>query len=118
LQYFDFMWSNIRSGLGPARPKEGTTWFRAGLGWATVLTLRAGTARSKNLLDFVGPNPFGTNHDGLGPSWLNPAQFPALWAYMLVAARQRGSAVHVSWRWRPCILGTSPVGSALASIIS
>jgi hypothetical protein len=26
------MWSNIRVGLGPARPNEGTTWFRAGLG--------------------------------------------------------------------------------------
>jgi hypothetical protein len=26
------MWSNIRVGLGPARPNESTTWFRAGLG--------------------------------------------------------------------------------------
>jgi hypothetical protein len=25
------MWSNIQAGLGPARPNEGTTWFRAGL---------------------------------------------------------------------------------------
>jgi hypothetical protein len=25
------MWLNIRTGLGPARPNEGTTWFRAGL---------------------------------------------------------------------------------------
>jgi hypothetical protein len=26
------MQSNIRAKLGPARPNEGTTWFRAGLG--------------------------------------------------------------------------------------
>jgi hypothetical protein len=25
------MRSNIQAGLGPARPNEGTTWFRAGL---------------------------------------------------------------------------------------
>jgi hypothetical protein len=24
---------NIRAGFGPARPNEGTTWFRAGLGY-------------------------------------------------------------------------------------
>jgi hypothetical protein len=26
------MWPNTRTGLGPARSKEGTTWFRAELG--------------------------------------------------------------------------------------
>jgi hypothetical protein len=25
------MWSNTWAGLGPAWPKKGTTWFRAGL---------------------------------------------------------------------------------------
>jgi hypothetical protein len=29
-------------------------------------------------LDFPGPNPFGTKHDGLRPGWPGPAQFPAL----------------------------------------
>jgi hypothetical protein len=53
-----------RRGLGP--------------GWATVFALRAGTARPKSLLGFLGPNPFGTKHDGLGPGWPDPAQFPAL----------------------------------------
>jgi hypothetical protein len=39
------MWSNIQVGLGPVRPNEGTTWFRAGLGWATVFIIQANTAR-------------------------------------------------------------------------
>ena len=56
------MWSNIRAGLGPARPEEGTTGL--GPGWATVFILRASTTRPKNLLSFAGPNPFGTKHDG------------------------------------------------------
>jgi hypothetical protein len=47
-------------------------------GWATVFTLRAGTARPKNFLGFPGPNLFGTKHDGLGPGWPGPAIFPAL----------------------------------------
>ena len=70
------MWSNIQAGLGPARPKEGTTWFRAGLD--QCFSTSAGTARPKNLLGFAGPNPFVTKHDGLGPGWPGPAQFPVL----------------------------------------
>jgi hypothetical protein len=70
------MWSNIRAGLGPARP----TKARRGLGssWATVFTLRTGTVRHKNCLVFPGPNPFGTKHDEFRPGWPGPAQFPAL----------------------------------------
>jgi hypothetical protein len=56
--------TKARCGLGP--------------GWATVFTLRAGTTRPKNCLGFSGPNPFSTKHDGLGPGWPGPAQFPAL----------------------------------------
>jgi hypothetical protein len=60
--------------------RHGPTKARRGLGpdWATVFTLRAGTARPKNCLGFLGPNPFGTKHDGLGPSRPGTAQFPAL----------------------------------------
>jgi hypothetical protein len=65
--------------------RHGPTKARRGLGpgWATVFTLRAGTARPKKCLGFPGPNPFGTKHDGLGPDWPGPAQFPALllWSY-------------------------------------
>jgi hypothetical protein len=61
------MWSNTRAVLGPARPKEGTTWFRAGLG--PVFTLRAGTACPKNLLGFADSYPFNMKHDGLRPGW-------------------------------------------------
>jgi hypothetical protein len=62
--------------------RHGPTKARRGLGpdWATVFTLRAGTARPKNCLGFLGPNPFGTKHDGLGPSRPGTAQFPALQA--------------------------------------
>jgi hypothetical protein len=52
---------------GPKKARRGL-----GPGWATVFTLRAGTARPKNLLGFAGPNPFGTKHDGLGPGWPGP----------------------------------------------
>jgi hypothetical protein len=69
------MWSNIRAGLGPALPNEGTTWFRAGPG--PVFTFRAGTAWPKNCLGFPGPNLFGMKHDGLGLDWPGLAQFPA-----------------------------------------
>jgi hypothetical protein len=45
-----------------------------GLGWTTVFTLRAGTARPKNFLDFRRSNPFGTKHDRLGPAQPGPAR--------------------------------------------
>jgi hypothetical protein len=65
---------------GPGLGRHGPTKTRHGLGpgWATVFTLRAGTARPKKCLGFSGPNPFGTKHDGFGPGWPGPAQFPAL----------------------------------------
>jgi hypothetical protein len=72
------MWSNIRAGLGRHGPKK--TRRDLGPSWTTVFTLRAGTTRPKNLLGFAGSNPFGTKHDGLGPGWPGPAQFPALFA--------------------------------------
>jgi hypothetical protein len=75
------MWSNIRAGLGPARPNEGTAWFRAGLGHCFYTS--AGTARPKNCLGFLGPNPFGTKHDEFGPDQPGTAQFPALYTHML-----------------------------------
>jgi hypothetical protein len=59
------MRSNIRAGLGPARPNKDTTWFRTGLdhyfctlGWH---------GKAKKMLGFPGSNPFGTKHDGIGP---------------------------------------------------
>jgi hypothetical protein len=65
------VWSDIRAGLGPARPKEGTTWFRAGLGHC-FYTSGWGTSWPKNLLGFAGLNPFGPKHDGLGPGRPGP----------------------------------------------
>jgi hypothetical protein len=83
------MWSNIRVGLGPARPKEGTTWFRAELGHC--FTLWAGTARPKNLLGFAGPNPFGTKHDGLGPG--RPGPIPStMYGYNILM--KGGAIIH------------------------
>jgi hypothetical protein len=71
------MWSNIRAGFGPVRPKEGTTWFRVG-----PLFLHFELARrhgQKKLLVFVGPNPPGGSKHG-------PTQFPALvWRRQLAA---------------------------------
>jgi hypothetical protein len=65
---------------GPGLGRHGPKKARRGLGsgWATVFILRTGTARPKNHLGFAVPNPFGTKHDGLGPGWPDPAQFPAL----------------------------------------
>jgi hypothetical protein len=63
------MWSNIRTELGPARPKEGTTWFRAGPGHCFYTSSWHGP---KKIFGFVGPNPFGTKHDGLEPGWPGP----------------------------------------------
>jgi hypothetical protein len=59
------------SGLGQHDP----TKARRALGpdWATVLALRAGTARPKKILGFPDPNPFDTKHDGLEPGWPDPA---------------------------------------------
>ena len=47
---------------GSGLDRHGLKKARRGLGpsWATVFTLRAGTARPKDLLGFAGPNPFGT----------------------------------------------------------
>jgi hypothetical protein len=70
------MWSNIRAGLGPARPNEGTAWFRAGLGHCFYTSGWHGTAQK--LFGLFGPNPFGTKHDGLGPGRPGTAQFLAL----------------------------------------
>jgi hypothetical protein len=58
------MWSNIRTGLGPARSNEGTVWFKARLGHCFYTSDRQ--ARPKSYLGFSGPNSFGTKHDGLG----------------------------------------------------
>jgi hypothetical protein len=52
---FDFMWSNIRTGLGPARPKEGTTWFRAGLGYCFYTSCWHGTAQKSFVLYWAEP---------------------------------------------------------------
>jgi hypothetical protein len=70
------MWSNTRAGLGLARPKEGTTWFRTGLGhsflyfgltryspkiiWA--LLARTRLARSTMGLGRVGPTRPNSQH--------------------------------------------------------
>jgi hypothetical protein len=84
--------------LGRHGPKKAR---RRGLGpgWTTVFRLRAGTARPKNLLNFAGPNPFGTKHDGLGRA--GPAQFPALLRSIASSssfslASSSGSFLHVT----------------------
>jgi hypothetical protein len=59
------MWSNIWAGPRPTRPMKARRGL--GPGWATVLTLRAGTTRHKTFLGFPSPNPFDTKHDRLGP---------------------------------------------------
>jgi hypothetical protein len=63
-------------GLGQHDPMKAR--YGLGPGWATVFTLRAGTALPKSFLGFPGPNPFGTKHDGLGSDWPSPTQFSAL----------------------------------------
>jgi hypothetical protein len=81
---------------GPGLGRHGPTKARRGLGpdWATVFTLRAGTARPKNCLGFLGPNPFGTKHDGLGPGRPGTAQFPAL------SSPIHGRGLRLHWRSR------------------
>jgi hypothetical protein len=49
------MWSNIRAGLGPARPNEGTTWFRAGLGHCFYTSGWHGTAQKMFGLSWPEP---------------------------------------------------------------
>jgi hypothetical protein len=58
------MWSNIRAGLGPARPNEGTTWFRAGLGHCFYTSGWHGTAQKM-----------------FGLSWPEPVWHEARWAW-------------------------------------
>jgi hypothetical protein len=58
------MWSNIRTGLGPARPNEGTTWFRAGLGHCFYTSGWHGTAQKL-----------------FGLSWPEPVWHEARWAW-------------------------------------
>ena len=36
----------------------------------------------------IGPNQLGTKHDGLGPGWPGPAQFPAL-----VITKEKGASL-------------------------
>jgi hypothetical protein len=75
---------------GPGLGRYGPTKARGGLGsdWATAFTLRASTAQPKNYLGFPSPNPFGTKHDGLGPGWPGPTQFPALLLAMAIYSSQ------------------------------
>jgi hypothetical protein len=58
------MWSNIRAGLGPTRPNEGTAWFRAGLG-----------------LCFYTSGWHGTTQKLFGLSWPEPVWHEARWAW-------------------------------------
>jgi hypothetical protein len=64
------MWSNTRAGLGPARPKEGTTWFRAGLGHCFYTSGWHDTVQK--LFGLYWPEPVW--HDGLGLGWPGPAR--------------------------------------------
>jgi hypothetical protein len=58
------MWSNIRAGLGPARPNEGTAWFRAGLDHCFYTSGWHGTAQKL-----------------IGLSWSEPVWHEARWAW-------------------------------------
>jgi hypothetical protein len=58
------MWSNIRAGFGPARPNEGTAWFRAGLGHCFYTSGWHGTAQKL-----------------FGLSWPEPIWHEARWAW-------------------------------------
>jgi hypothetical protein len=58
------MWSNIRVGLGPTRPNEGTTWFRAGLGHF-----------------FYSLGWHDTTQKMFGLSWPEPVWHEARWAW-------------------------------------
>jgi hypothetical protein len=58
------MRSNIRVGLGPARPNKGTTWFKAGLGHC-----------------FCTSGWHGTTQKFVGLSWPEPVWHEARWAW-------------------------------------
>jgi hypothetical protein len=62
------MWSNIRAGLGPARPNEGTIWFRAGLGHC-----------------FYTSGWHGTAQKFFGLSWSEPVWHEARWSWVGLA---------------------------------
>jgi hypothetical protein len=49
------MWSNIPAGLGPARPKEVTTWFRAGPSHCFYTSGWHGTAQKTFVLCWPEP---------------------------------------------------------------
>jgi hypothetical protein len=70
------MWSNMQAGLGPARPNEGTTWFRAGLGQCFYTSAWHDTAQK--FFGLSWPEPVWHGADGLRPGWPGPAQFAAL----------------------------------------
>jgi hypothetical protein len=71
------MWSNIRAGLGPARPNKGTTWFRAGPDHCFYTSGWHGTAQKLFRLFWLEP----VWHEARR-AWPGPAQFPALHAAM------------------------------------
>jgi hypothetical protein len=58
------MWSNIWAGLGPTRPKEGTTWFRAGPGYC-----------------FYTSGWHDTAQKSFGLCWPEPVWHEARWAW-------------------------------------
>jgi hypothetical protein len=58
------MWSNIRAEFRPARPNEGTTWFRAGLGHCFYTSGWHGTAQKM-----------------FGLFWSEPVWHEARWAW-------------------------------------
>jgi hypothetical protein len=58
------MWSNIRAGFGPARPKEGTTCFKVGLGHC-----------------FYTLDWHGTAQKSFGLCWPEPVWHEARWAW-------------------------------------
>jgi hypothetical protein len=70
------MWSNIRAGLGPARPNEGTTWFRVGLDHCFYTSGYHGTAQK--LFGLSWSEPIWHKARWTWPSWPGPTQFPAL----------------------------------------
>jgi hypothetical protein len=63
------MWSNIWAGLGLARPNEGTTWFRTGLGHCFYISGRHDM--TQKFFGLSWPEPIW--HEARGPT-----QFPAL----------------------------------------
>jgi hypothetical protein len=66
LEYFDFTWSNIWVRFEPARPNEGTTWFRTGLNHCFYNSNWHDTAQK--FFGFPGPNLFDTKHDKFRPT--------------------------------------------------